>query len=369
LKLRAGDWVEVRSKEEILRSLDKNGRLEELPFMPQMFQFCGQRFRVFKRAHKTCDTVNHTGGRRLPHAVHLEHRCDGEAYGGCQAACLIFWKDAWLKAVDEVGRPAGKSLGQQPPPAQEACCTESDVMAGTRHDFKPDDGDPRYICQATQLPYFTTWLPWWDMAQYLEDFTSGNVTAGRMLRGGIYAAFYNLAQSGIGLGRPLRWSYDKFQSIYGGIPYPRRTGRIPKGSRTPTCTLNLQPGELVRVKSYQDILATLDVGHKNHGLYFDAEEAVHCGRLFRVRARVNKYINENTGKLKTLKDTCVILENAWCQARYSNCRMFCPRSIYSWWREVWLERVSEDTSGLSEANREIPADTKKGMIGYGGPGP
>ena len=54
--LRAGDWVEVRSKEEILRSLDKNGRLEGLPFMPQMFQYCGQRFRVFKRAHKTCDT-------------------------------------------------------------------------------------------------------------------------------------------------------------------------------------------------------------------------------------------------------------------------------------------------------------------------
>ena len=49
--------MEVRSKEEILRSLDKNGRLQELPFMPQMFQYCGKRFRVFKRAHKTCDTT------------------------------------------------------------------------------------------------------------------------------------------------------------------------------------------------------------------------------------------------------------------------------------------------------------------------
>src|SRR5262245_7050350 len=35
-----GDWVEVRSKEEILRTLDKSGRLEGLPFMPQMFQYC-----------------------------------------------------------------------------------------------------------------------------------------------------------------------------------------------------------------------------------------------------------------------------------------------------------------------------------------
>ena len=26
--------------------------------MPQMFEYCGKRFKVYKRAHKTCDTVN-----------------------------------------------------------------------------------------------------------------------------------------------------------------------------------------------------------------------------------------------------------------------------------------------------------------------
>ena len=46
----AGDWIEVRSKEEILRTLDVKGCLDGLPFMPQMFQYCGQRFRVYKRA-------------------------------------------------------------------------------------------------------------------------------------------------------------------------------------------------------------------------------------------------------------------------------------------------------------------------------
>ena len=48
MKLRAGDWVEVRSKEEILRSLDKKGRLEELPFMPQMFEYCGTAVQGFQ---------------------------------------------------------------------------------------------------------------------------------------------------------------------------------------------------------------------------------------------------------------------------------------------------------------------------------
>jgi hypothetical protein len=348
LKLRVGDWVEVRSKEGILRSLDKNGRLEELPFMPQMFNYCGQQFRVFKRAHKTCDTVDNTGGRRVLNAVHLEVRCDGEAYGGCQAACLIFWKEAWLKPVDREGRPDRKLLRQQSPPARDAGCTEADVWAGTRRALYPDEVEPRYICQAIQLPYFTTLLPWWNMMQYLEDFTSGNVTVGQLIRGGIYAFFSNLVKSGIGVGRPLRWLYDRFQALYGGVPFPGRGGRILRGHRTPTCTLDLQPGELVRVKSYKEILATLDVDHENHGLYFDAEEVIFCGGIYRVRARVNKYLDEKSGRLKTLRNTQVILENVWCQARYSHCRMFCPRSIYSWWREIWLERVSENTAGLTE---------------------
>jgi hypothetical protein len=96
--LHAGEWVEVRSREEILQTLDRNGQLDGLPFMPEMFEACGKRYRVFKRAHKTCDPPNGLQGRRMPSAVHLdEFRCDGAAHGGCQAKCLVFWKDAWLK--------------------------------------------------------------------------------------------------------------------------------------------------------------------------------------------------------------------------------------------------------------------------------
>jgi hypothetical protein len=102
MKLSAEDWVEVRSKDEILATLDKLGRLEGLPFMPQMFKWCGQPFQVYKRAYKTCDTVSGDYlGRQLPSGIHLDLRCDGQAYGGCQAACLIFCKQAWLKPVKQ----------------------------------------------------------------------------------------------------------------------------------------------------------------------------------------------------------------------------------------------------------------------------
>ena len=38
LNLRAGEWVEVRNADEILRTLDAEQALEGLPFMPEMLQ-------------------------------------------------------------------------------------------------------------------------------------------------------------------------------------------------------------------------------------------------------------------------------------------------------------------------------------------
>ena len=62
----------------------------------------------------------------------------------------------------------------------EANCGEEDVWKATRvQDHQPGE-EPTYSCQATRLPYFTTPLRWWDIRQYVEDYTSGNVTLGRI---------------------------------------------------------------------------------------------------------------------------------------------------------------------------------------------
>jgi hypothetical protein len=363
MALRAGDWVEVRSKDEILTTLDKNGRLRELPFMPQMFQYCGQKFRVYKRAHKTCDTVTNTGGRWLPNGVHLDLRCDGKAYGGCQADCLIFWNDAWLKPIDVSAAPAPGSSRNESRSSGETVngqlCTEADVQTGTRAQDPLPGGEIKYTCQATELPRFTTLLPWWDARQYVEDYTSGNATLGRLIRGFVYLGYWHIAQAKRGrIGLLSRWTYDWFQGLWGGVPFPRWKGTIPSNQPTPTTTLNLQPGELVRVKSYNEILATVDTANKNRGLAFDAELVPYCGGVYRVKARVHNFIDEQTGKMISLKTPAVILDNVWCRSRYSNCKMFCPRSIYSWWREIWLERVSEN-AGLAHDDKVRPMHSPK----------
>ncbi|MGF7239483.1 MAG: hypothetical protein ACQSGP_31680, partial [Frankia sp.] len=70
-RLKIGDLVEVKSREEILATLDERGEIDSLPFMPEMLSFCGQRFSVHRLALKLCDTVNSSGFHRMDRAVHL----------------------------------------------------------------------------------------------------------------------------------------------------------------------------------------------------------------------------------------------------------------------------------------------------------
>ena len=105
-QFRPGELVEVRPAEEIIRTLDHNGALEDLPFMPEMVAFSGRRFRVSRRVVKTCFSgpVSAMRGFRNNDVVTLDGiRCSGQAHDGCQKACMIFWRDAWLSKVEDGG--------------------------------------------------------------------------------------------------------------------------------------------------------------------------------------------------------------------------------------------------------------------------
>src|SRR2546423_9704858 len=190
LNLRAGELVEVRSESEILSTLDENGTLEDLPFMPEMLQFCGKRFRVYRRADKTCDTIHNTGIRRMKDCVHLEElRCGGEAHGGCQARCLIFWKEAWLK------REGARSARQERSVHLTGHCTSEDLIART-HKPKDATGEEPYSCQATELFRATSPLSPRELGPYIRDLRSGNVSIGEWLRGLSFALFRKLTRIG-----------------------------------------------------------------------------------------------------------------------------------------------------------------------------
>jgi hypothetical protein len=304
-RLRPGDRVVLRSPADILATLDADGCLAGVPFMAEMLQYYGRTFTVAKRVEKICDTICPVGSRRMMDAVFLEDlRCD--------AACRIYWKEAWLARVT----PAA------PPPAAPAASALAALARVAAAGARRADAPERYRCQATEARRATTRLARWDVRQYLREAQSGNITWGELAR-----LFFL---------RIVPWELRALLR--------RPAAQLPRVRRAPgdprPAPLNLQPGEWVEVRSAAEIARTLDRKNTNRGLYFSAPEmATACGRRFRVRRRLSRIIEESSGRMLTFRNDCIELEGPVCTGDRSVGRWFCAREIYPYWREAWLRRV------------------------------
>jgi hypothetical protein len=311
--LRKGELVEVRSAGEILRTLDQRGALDALPFMPEMVASCGRRFVVERRAEKVCDTIEYLGSRRIRDCVLLDDlRCNGSGHDGCQGECRIYWKEAWLKRVS----PGPPAVGDEDDDEASRALLEL-VESNAR--AVAADGSLRYRCQATDLLAASVPLALTDPRPYLREVTSRNVsirTFGRVM---------------------ARATVTEARRKLGRLPQPPLAG--PWSKSPGTTPLDLEPGERVRVRSPEQIRETLNDKGKNRGLWFDTEMLRFCGQTFRVRGRIERLVDERDGRMIELASDCVTLEGVVCSGERSPQRWFCPRAIYPYWRECWLERV------------------------------
>ena len=325
--LRPGELVMVRSAGEILATLDAEGALEAMPFMPEMMRFLGRPFVVSKRAQKVCDTITYTGSRRLERTVLLEDlRCDGSAHDGCQAECRIYWKEAWLRRC-EPGEPAA-SAGTPEELRALAARLAPHVKRST------DGAEETYRCQATDLLRCTTRYRLWQPGQYIRELTSGNVRPARFLRV---------------MARAVWWETR------------RKLGRLPvvhlAGSRQEPAhdeDLALRPGDWVEVKPREELKEALTPHGRNRGLWFDWEMERYCGTRQRVRSRVTRFIDDRNGRMVVLKTDAVTLDGVTCTGDYSSRRWFCPRAVYPYWREAWLKRVAAP-AGAEPPEATVPA--------------
>ncbi len=99
--LRAGDWVKVRSLDEIQSTLNRFKELKGCAFLEDMKQYCGTNQRVFKVMERFLDErdyqVKKTKGIVLLEDVH----CQGTpVFGRCDRACLSFWREEWLEKIN-----------------------------------------------------------------------------------------------------------------------------------------------------------------------------------------------------------------------------------------------------------------------------
>ncbi len=95
--LQPGQWVEVKTRNEILRTLDHKGTLRGLGFTDDMFAFCGRKMKVSRRADVIIS--EETGKLRpLRDTVFLEGSIC-ERHRGCSRAMPLMWREAWLRPV------------------------------------------------------------------------------------------------------------------------------------------------------------------------------------------------------------------------------------------------------------------------------
>ena len=302
-RLRQGDLVEVKTAREILQTLDAAGALDHLPFMPEMLEFCGQRFRVARRALTVCIYEPGTPlGFNTDDVVTLEGvRCSGAAHDGCQKSCTIFWREAWLRKVE--------AATVQPH-------VDLQGMERLRSRLKVTTAPGTYYCQASELKRATHSLSRRERIEgYLQGLRAGNFSAAQMAR------------------NVLIWFFWRVRKMFLGV-YPRG-----KSGLTPIESLNLQPGEWVEVKPLQSVMETLNEHGQNRGLGFSLDMRLLCGRRLRVRARLEKIIVDGTGKMRQLRNT-VSLEDSTCGCRYLGFGMEeCARCELTYWREIWLRRL------------------------------
>jgi hypothetical protein len=322
--VKAGDRVRLRPPAEILRTLDDEGRMDGLPFMPEMLQFLGGTYTVQAQVRRACDTIGYSGVRHIRETVILDDlRCDGSGHAGCQNQCRIYWKEAWLEPAAAPAQP----VAEDDPALLEL--RRRSVLGATHPDSTPEE--PRYRSQATELLTAGDAVPWWSLGSFVGELTSGNVG-------------------------PVRWVTMMFRIV--GQEVARRVGLISNlpfrehrltGGTGAAAKVEptLKPGDLVQIRPKGEIAQTLNREGKNRGLWFDREMVAHCGRTATVKAQIEHFIDERTGKMIDLKTDCYILDDVICPAERSNGRWFCPRAIYPWWREAWLERV--ESAGAAEA--------------------
>jgi hypothetical protein len=99
--------------------------------------------------------------------------------------------------------------------------------------------------------------------------------------------------------------------------------------------INLKAGDLVRVRSIQEIESTLDSFQELKGCGFMPEMIQFCGTIQRVLKPVERFVDERTLKTHRAKGI-VILDNLTCRGSSDLGR--CDRNCYFFWREEWLEK-------------------------------
>lgn len=111
---------------------------------------------------------------------------------------------------------------------------------------------------------------------------------------------------------------------------------------SPPASLGLKEGERVRVRSWEQIEATLDGDERTGGLAWMALQRQFCGGTYTVARQVERFFDERTRRMLKVKGV-VLLEGVHCMPPKGGPEDYagCQRMCLLFWKEAWLERVAD----------------------------
>jgi hypothetical protein len=99
LDLQPGEWVEVKSQEDILPTLDVDHQHKGLAFSGDMVQACGKRMRVLRRVDTIID--ERTGRLRTVRGTVLLDGSICDRNLGCARGMPFLWREIWLRRMGQ----------------------------------------------------------------------------------------------------------------------------------------------------------------------------------------------------------------------------------------------------------------------------
>jgi hypothetical protein len=100
IHLIAGDWVRVRSKEEIQATLDNWNELRGCAFLANMWQYCGTTQQVLVSMNRFLDERDYKVKKCKGVILLKDVLCEGTpVFGRCDRRCHFFWREEWLEKI------------------------------------------------------------------------------------------------------------------------------------------------------------------------------------------------------------------------------------------------------------------------------
>jgi hypothetical protein len=100
----------------------------------------------------------------------------------------------------------------------------------------------------------------------------------------------------------------------------------------------LAAGDAVRVRSEEEIRATLNAWNELKGCMFMDAQRQYCGTSQRVLKPVERFVDERDYRVKKARGL-ILLDGLICEGTPDYGR--CDRACFYFWREEWVERIDE----------------------------